>query len=520
MRLAVLVVAALLLSAGAVGARVIVGTNGNDRIVGTPRADTITGLAGRDVILARGGRDTVVAGPGRDVVEGGPGNDLIAVEYDGARDTVRCGPGLDTVTADLADRVGAGCEIVGRRLSRDPYTTPESQHESEAEPDSFTYGSTTVSVFQVGRRFDGGATNIGYAVSTDDGRTWRSGFLPGLTSASVPPGPYPRASDPVVAYDAAHGTWIASTLAIRGGGTGLTINRSPDGLSWGTALVAVEEPARRDISFDKNWIACDNGSSSPHFGRCYLLYTHTNDDDMLEVMSSDDGGLTWSPPVDIGAKPAVGVFPVIRPSGELVVLYLWETQAQPFAISASRSSDGGQTFGPPARIANVVINSCGPRLLRAFPLPSADVDGEGRVWATWHSCARPGAPAAVYVATLDGESWSPAVAVTSGADALTPALGIDPATGRVAIAYHRGRAGGIDVELIESRRDGTGFGAAKRLSARTMQLEWMPNTTSGRMLGDYISVHYAAGRPLVNWVLASEPVGAELRQAVYATRLP
>jgi hypothetical protein len=51
-----------------------------------------------------------------------------------------------------------------------------------------------------------------------------------------------------------------------------------------------------------------------------------------------------------------------------------------------------------------------------------------------------------------------------------------------------------------------------------MRREWMPDTVSGRMLADYISVHYAGVRPLVVWVLASEPVGAELRQAVYATR--
>jgi hypothetical protein len=46
----------------------------------------------------------------------------------------------------------------------------------------------------------------------------------------------------------------------------------------------------------------------------------------------------------------------------------------------------------------------------------------------------------------------------------------------------------------------------------------MPNTTTGRMLGDYISVHYARGRPLVVWVLAIEPVGGQFRQGVYATR--
>jgi hypothetical protein len=38
------------------------------------------------------------------------------------------------------------------------------------------------------------------------------------------------------------------------------------------------------------------------------------------------------------------------------------------------------------------------------------------------------------------------------------------------------------------------------------------------MLADYISVHYASGRPLVVWVLANQPAGSRFRQAVYATR--
>ena len=51
-----------------------------------------------------------------------------------------------------------------------------------------------------------------------------------------------------------------------------------------------------------------------------------------------------------------------------------------------------------------------------------------------------------------------------------------------------------------------------------MRPTWMPDTLTGRMLADYISVHYAGSRPLAVWVLASEPAGTELRQAVYATR--
>ena len=79
----------------------------------------------------------------------------------------------------------------------------------------------------------GAATNLGWATSKDGGRTWRRGLLPRLTTASVPPGPSDRASDPVVAYSVRHGSWLISGLAIQNGvATRLTIHRSRDGLAW------------------------------------------------------------------------------------------------------------------------------------------------------------------------------------------------------------------------------------------------------------------------------------------------
>lgn len=517
MRLGSLVVALCLIATAVAHARVVQGTPGNDRLTGTARADVLRGLAGNDALLALGGTDFLDGGTGRDTHDAGPGNDLVAASYDGARDVVRCGAGVDVVNADLVDAVARDCELVGRRLGRDPYTTVDAQHETHAEPDSFTFGRTTVATYQVGRRFNGAATNVGWAVTTDDGRTWRSGLLPGLTVASRPPGPNARASDPVAAYDAAHATWLISTLALDGAVTRLTVNRSENGASWSGALVAQEERADDGISYDKNWLACDNTPSSRFYGRCYLVYTHSADRDMLAVTTSNDGGLTWSAPVDIGARGGVGVFPAIRPNGDVTVVYLW--QLGDFAIAASRSVDGGASWAPPTRIAAV---SAGCRVpdFRAFPLPSADVAPDGRVWATWHDCAAPGASDnAVFVATsADGVAWSAPTAVTRGRNAVLPAIGIEPETGRVAVTYMRSRATGIDVELTESPGAPGGFGVPRRLSARSMPLRWMPNTTSGRMLGDYISVHYSTGRPLVAWVLANEPVGGRFRQAVYATR--
>ncbi len=517
MRLLALVLVGLLLGTGAAGARSVTGTPRSDRLVGTPRADLISGLGGNDALLAGRGADFLDGGAGRDTHDAGPGNDLVATSYDGARDVVRCGTGLDVVNADLPDIVASDCELVGRRLSRDPYRDDGAQHETEVEPDSLTVGRTTVAAFQVGRRLDGAATNVGFAVSTNDGASWRSGLLPGLTVASRPPGVNARASDPVVAYDAAHATWLISTLALAGTTTRLAINRSSDGFAWDTALTALEERVAEGIAFDKNWLACDNSSSSPFFGRCYLVYTHSADRDMLTVTWSDDGGLTWFAPVDLGVRGGVGVFPAIRSNGDLVVVYL--LQVGQFAIAASRSADGGATWGAPVRIAPI-DGGCSIRDFRAFPLPSAEVDATGRFWATWHDCASPGASGnAVFVATsADGARWSAPIAVTRARDAVLPAIGIDAATGRVAIAYMRSRAAGIDVELTISPGAPGTWALPRRLSAQSMPLRWMPDTTSGRMLGDYISVHYARGRPLVVWVLANEPVGSSFRQAVYATR--
>jgi RTX calcium-binding nonapeptide repeat (4 copies) len=515
MRMPIVLLIALV-AIGAADAARIVGTAANDRLVGTVRADTLLGGEGRDRLLGAAGTDFLHGGSGVDVIDAGQGNDRVVVQYDGARDTVRCGAGTDIVNADLVDRVASDCELLSRRLSRDPYTGPEAQHESQVEPDSLTVGRTTVATFQVGRRFTGAADNIGFAVSRDDGRTWRSGLLPGLTRVSVPAGANERASDPVVAYDAVNRVWLIATLALEGEVTRLTVSRSTDGFTWGSPVTAIEAAFANGITFDKNWIACDNGASSPHRGRCYLVYTDTLRSDRLAVITSIDGGTTWSAPVGVPVIDAVGAFPVIRPAGELVVVYLWSGRR----LGSSVSTDGGLSFGPPALIAEVGTRPA--RGLRFFPLPSADVDPSGRVWVTWHDCRfSPGCTSnsAVVATSGDGISWSAPARVTTGRDAFLPAIGIHPTTGRVALVYHVVRPRGIDVELVESRSgQAVRFSAPRRLSAQTMRPEWMPNTVSGRMLADYLSVHYAGNRPLAVWVLASEPVGQSLRQAVYATR--
>jgi hypothetical protein len=464
-------------------------------ILGTARADFLAGTDGGDRVVARAG------------------NDRIAVEYDGGADRVSCGPGIDVVAADLRDRIDADCELVSRRIHRDGFDDAEAQHESEVEPDSLTVGATTVAIFQVGRIRQGGATGIGFSTSRDGGRTWRQGILPGLTVNSTPPGPAARASDPVVAYDALHRVWLANALSIAPGTTRLTVHRSADGVRW-TGPVDAAISQRQDLAYDKNWLVCDNSPTSPYRGRCYLVYTLVGGrTDDLALQRSDDGGRTWSAPIAMQINNT-GVMPVPLPSGRLAIVF-WSAGTGMVSLT---SGDGGVTLDPPVTIAPLRARDARP--FRAPPLIAADADAQGRVVAVWQDCrfrTTCTGNDVVLSRSADGTAWSEPVRITSGRNAVLPTLGVEPETGRLAVAYYVIQRNGIDLELITSS-DGARWTAPQRLNPRRMPLEWMPRTTLGRMLADYIGVTWARGRPLVVAVLASPPRNGELRQAVYATR--
>src|SRR5256714_15673166 len=92
------------------------------------------------------------------------------------------------------------------QISSDPYTqascaaSATTNHHTEVEPDTYSNGSTIVSTFQVGRIFDGGACAIGFATSSDNGTSWTSGLLPGITKWTGG-GTNDRATDASVAFD-------------------------------------------------------------------------------------------------------------------------------------------------------------------------------------------------------------------------------------------------------------------------------------------------------------------------------
>jgi len=364
------------------------GTNRADRLVGTSKPDTIDGRGGNDTLVGLGGNDLLIGGLGRDKLFGGLGNDSIAANGDAAPDTVACGKGKDIVDADPADSVARDCEVVSRQVSTDAVEGGGGQHSTEVEPDSFAFANTVVATFQVGRVQTGGATAIGVSTSVDGGNQWRSRLLPGVTTLSPQPGQDPRASDPSVAFDAVHGTWLVASLGISAAHFELLVSRSPDGLSWSTPVTARSGPSG---SLDKEWVACDNWPSSPNRGHCYLSYLDVGSG-LIATQTSTDGGLTWSAAVPTSFVPARGIEAngaqaLPRPDGSLVVVYELGGEEGPSPsdeVLAATSTDGGASFATSVHVSD--LSSAAVPGLRAPPLPSADVASDGRLFVAWHDC--------------------------------------------------------------------------------------------------------------------------------------
>jgi hypothetical protein len=386
------------------------------------------------------------------------------------------------------------------QVSKDPYKNSTSYHKTEVEPDTFAFGSTIVSVFQVGRFTDGGSSNIGFATSTDSGVTWTHGFLPKTTVFATPKGPWDRISDPAIAYDPKHDVWMALSLTLTGStGEDAIVNLSTDGgLTWQNPVTVAHNPG---TFFDKTWIGCDTWSQSPNYGNCYVEYDDAGAGDVMKMWRSTNGGTTWTQST-VASAFGLGGQPLAQPNGTVVVPF-WGNGMQ-----ALVSTNGGQSYS----VSNIASQSdhgvAGG--LRTEPLPSAEVDAAGKVYVVWQDCRfRSGCSSndIVMSTSTNGTSWSsvariPIDPTNSGVDHFIPGIGVDRATqgngAHLSLSYYYYPQAScntstcqLTVGNVSSTNGGSTWSSPTKL-AGPMKLTSLPNTTLGYMVGDYISTSFFA----------------------------
>jgi lipid-binding SYLF domain-containing protein len=370
----------------------------------------------------------------------------------------------------------AFANVAVTQIGTDPYTNTTSQHRTQVEPDTFAFGSTIVAAAQTGRFNDGGASNICWSTSTNNGSTWTNGCLPGITRHENSANPYDRVSDPVVAYDAKHNVWMISSLPIleAGGvrGAGVLTSRSTD------------------------------------------------------------GGLTWGPRLKTANNATgIGGQPVVQPNGTVIVPI---DNAHETALLAFNSTNGGASWSATTTITTISSHTVAGSL-RSGPLPSAEVDAAGKVYVVWQDCRfRRGCKSndLVMTTSTNGTAWSsvtriPIDATGSSVDHFSPGLAVDNttsgSTAKLALTYYyypkascTSSSCQLNVGYVSSVNGGSGWSAPTQLVG-PMTLSWLPNTTQGRMVGDYISTSYVGGTARPAFALASAPSGTTFSQFMYST---
>jgi hypothetical protein len=406
------------------------------------------------------------------------------------------------------------------QISSDPYTAANAsrgQHATEVEPDTFAWGSTIVSTYQVGRVFNGGATDIGFSRSVSGGVSWTHGFLPGTSQQAMKPGPFFSVSDASVAYDAKNRVWIISWLGAHFSGGGVVdvmVSRSTDGgQTWGDPVTV----AATNVFYDKNWSACDNSPTSPFYGHCYTEFDNASAGDLELMSTSADGGLTWGTPTQTADHiHGLGGQPVVQPNGRVVVPF--EGLSGASGIRSFSSDDGGATWNASVQIST--RTSHGVPGVRTSPLPSAEINADGTVYVVWQDRRfEPGGTAndIIMSTSTDGTTWSPVIRIPldpigSNIDHFIPGLAVDRMSSGsgtlLGLTYYSEEPAGcvgltctIQANFSSSLDNGQTWSTPHPVSD-PMQLGWIAPTTQGAMVGDYISTSFLAGQQRVVGAIA------------------
>jgi hypothetical protein len=450
--------------------------------------------------------------------------------------------GTFAAIALLALAAAASANVPLTRVSADPFTNTTSQHATEVEPDTFASGSTVLATYQVGRFVNGGASDIGYARSSDGGTTWdTSSFLPGLTFNAGPfsnPGnPFEAVSDASVAFDAMHNTWLISSIPLlpSGGVPTVLVSRSTDGGATFGNPVTIPPPANKKVDLDKNWTVCDNQPASPHRGNCYTEFDNFAQGDLEYMSTSSDGGNIWRTPVSPAGNPkGLGGQPVVQPDGDVIVPF----ESLHGTIGDFESTDGGQTWSHENTISKVSFhpNSGG---LRTSPLPTAEIAADGTVYVAWEDCRfepKCSANDIVFSSSSDGVTWSPVSRIPidpvgSGVDHFIPGLAVDPATSgpgtHLALTYYyypdaacTAATCDLDVGFVSSPDGGAHWSAPTQL-AGPMKLGDIAATSQGPMVGDYISTSFnAAGTAATVFAIGMPHTGNVFDEGMWAPSTP
>jgi len=360
----------------------------------------------------------------------------------------------------------------------------------------------------------GGARALTFALTTDGGRHWREGLLPNLTTASG--GSLDRASDPWAAFGTGHAVYcsgLAFDEADSRGGIYVSISKD-GGETWADPVQVHAQSA--DAIDDKDAIAVDNDPRSPYLGRVYVgwdISSNASRTQTLVMAHSSDQGASFSAPAAIFDQSGnIGIIPLVGPGGIVHAIWLHYagTSLTTGTIESSYSTDGGDTWSPPVRVADVSVAPV-PSSRTGDGLPAAALDpATGNVFVAWQDQRfTPGADQILLSTSADGKSgWSAPRRISDGPANtfnFTPAVAVND-LGQVAVSYYslRNSPPGsnhlVDEYLVVGGPRGKPFSRGRRQSFSSWDNRAAAIADGQFFLGDYQGLAAAGHNFFPLWV--------------------
>lgn len=260
----------------------------------------------------------------------------------------------------------------------------------------------------------------------------------------------------------------------------------------------------------------------------------------LWVASSTDGGQTWSAPkAPSGATGALPNGIVTLPDGTAVIGYGRVIGGNDNMVITSK--DGGATWSQPSLAAHIKWHQPNGGL-RGNPMITMDTDGAGKIYLAWASCefrtdtcsdsSNSSRNDIIYVTSTDAKTWSSPVRIpidvsNASMERYFPELGVDKSTSgsnaKLGLHYYFYDNGGcssatdcqLKVGYVSSANGGTSWSAPQTL-AGPFPLTQIANTSSGRMIGDYIGGAMVNGKAVGVFPVGQAPAdGKAFDQATY-----
>lgn len=397
-------------------------------------------------------------------------------------------------------------------------------------------------------RSDAPDFGCGLEVSGDGGRGWQ----PADPVPELPPGAE-KCYAPEVAFDG-HGRLYFLFVGLQGAGN------SPMG-----AFLTSSVDRGRTFSAPQPVLGPDNymvrmtvDPSQGRGGRIHLVWLHATSPaptgglppgpNPIQAAHSDDGGRTFTPPVDVSDpdRPrAVAPAIAVGPHHALDVAYLdlrddavdyqgleGSAWTGPWSVVFTASTDGGRTFRPGVTVDGGLVPPGRIMLVFTMPPPSLAVDGSGRVFVAWWD-ARNGDPDAFLARSVDGGgTWGAPVRlnddrVGDGSDQYLVRLSA-ATTGRIDAVFLDRRNDPADVKndvyLTYSTDHGRSFAPNVRLTSessdsRIGQAYYVPSAKGLVELGSRLAVLSRPSAALAAWPDTRNATLGSTQQDVFATEV-